>query len=236
MPCVYHPRPSCNDTPPRLVACRRCGNLVRPNRTCWRCGSKTLPPCNTAPTSAPGSRTSPGCWRGGVRRERRPLVRHLPDAWRARRRRDRRRAGNGAGRASPPQRCAPRLPQRGSPARGMARVQLGPEPEDRGFATLSPLGDVEYVEDLIRPGRVVVGGRRGGHRQELRRRRASWASGSRVAGGSFAGTWPVLRTGPVLVLSRDAHRRRLRRARQLTLGSLGLERPRSGAATTGSRS
>ncbi len=31
-----------------------------------------------------------------------------------------------------------------------------PEPEDRGTATLSDLGDVEYVEDLIRPGRIVV--------------------------------------------------------------------------------
>ena len=31
-----------------------------------------------------------------------------------------------------------------------------PIPEDRGMATLSPLGTVEYVEDLIRPGRVVA--------------------------------------------------------------------------------
>ncbi|MFN8520921.1 MAG: hypothetical protein U0667_16355 [Chloroflexota bacterium] len=31
-----------------------------------------------------------------------------------------------------------------------------PEPEDRGDATLSARGDVEYVSDLIRPGRIVV--------------------------------------------------------------------------------
>ena len=31
-----------------------------------------------------------------------------------------------------------------------------PEPEDRGTATLSALGGVEYVDDIIRPGRIVV--------------------------------------------------------------------------------
>ena len=75
-----------------------------------------------------------------------------------------------------------------------------PEPEDRGSATLSELGAVEYVEDLIRPGRIVVVAAEEGTGKsyaiagELAIRVAT-------AGGSFAGTWPVLRQGPVLVLS-----------------------------------
>ena len=74
-----------------------------------------------------------------------------------------------------------------------------PEPEDRGTATLSELGAVEYVEDLIRPGRIIVwAGEEGSGKtfaiQELSTRMAK-------AGGSFAGSWPILRTGPVLVLS-----------------------------------
>lgn len=75
-----------------------------------------------------------------------------------------------------------------------------PEPEDRGQANRSELGEVEYVEDLIRPGRiVVVSGEEGTGK--------SYAVGGElcirmaVAGGSFAGTWPIVRTGPVLVLS-----------------------------------
>jgi hypothetical protein len=75
-----------------------------------------------------------------------------------------------------------------------------PEPEDRSTASLSPLGGVEYVEDLIRPGRIVVvaaeesTGKSYAIAGELGIRLA-------VAGGSFAGTWPILQTGPVLVLS-----------------------------------
>ena len=74
------------------------------------------------------------------------------------------------------------------------------EPEDRGHAKLSELGELEYVEDLIRPGRIhLVAGEEGGAKSyaiqgELAIRVA-------VAGGSFAGTWPVRETGPVLVLS-----------------------------------
>ena len=74
-----------------------------------------------------------------------------------------------------------------------------PEPEDRGTATLSELGAVEYVEDLIRPGRIIVwAGEEGSGKtfaiQELSTRMAK-------AGGSFAGSWPITRTGPVLMLS-----------------------------------
>ena len=98
-----------------------------------------------------------------------------------------------------------------------------PEPEDRGAAVLSDLGTTEYVEDLIRPGRIVVWAAEEGAGKsytvdgELGVRLA-------VAGGSLAGTWPVVATGPVLVLSEmhadDDY------AREATiLGALGLERP-----------
>jgi hypothetical protein len=75
-----------------------------------------------------------------------------------------------------------------------------PQPEDRGAAVLSPLGDVEYVEDLIRPGRIVVVAAEEGAGKSYA---ITGELGIRVAvaGGSFAGTWPILRIGPVLVLS-----------------------------------
>ena len=95
-------------------------------------------------------------------------------------------------------------------------------PEDRGDAVLSPLGDVEYVEDFIRPARIVVvaaeegAGKSYAIDSELGIRVA-------VAGGSFAGTWPVIRTGPVLVMSEmhsddDYHRE------DDILGALDLDR------------
>jgi hypothetical protein len=97
-----------------------------------------------------------------------------------------------------------------------------PEPEDRGTATLSPLGGVEYVDDLIRPGRVVVVAAEEGAGK-------SYAIGGElairvaVAGGSFAGTWPVLRTGPVLYLS-EMHTDDDYGREATVLSSLGLER------------
>lgn len=74
-----------------------------------------------------------------------------------------------------------------------------PEPSDCGTATLSELGDVEYVADLIRPGRIhVVAAEEGTGKTyamtELGIRMA-------VAGGAFAGTWPILLHGPVVYLS-----------------------------------
>lgn len=74
------------------------------------------------------------------------------------------------------------------------------EPEDRGAATAPELGGVEYVTNLLRPGRIVVvaaeegTGKSYAFQGELGIRLA-------VAGGLFAGTWPVVQTGPVLVLS-----------------------------------
>jgi hypothetical protein len=99
---------------------------------------------------------------------------------------------------------------------------IWPEPEDRGTATLSALGDVEYVEDLIRPGRIVVWAAEEGSGKsyavddELGIRLA-------VAGGSFAGTWQVIRTGPVLVLS-EMHADDDYVREEQTLASLGLKR------------
>jgi hypothetical protein len=100
--------------------------------------------------------------------------------------------------------------------------QAWPEPEDRGGATLSALGDVEYVEDLgIRPGRLVVlAGEEGTGKsmaiQELAVRICT-------AGGSFAGTWPVLRQGAVLVLS-EMHPDDDYQREELVLAALGLSR------------
>lgn len=74
------------------------------------------------------------------------------------------------------------------------------EPEDRGQAVLSALGDVEYVEDLVRPGRIIVWAAEEGAGKSYT---ADGELGIRVAvaGGALAGTWPILRHGPVLVLS-----------------------------------
>jgi hypothetical protein len=74
-----------------------------------------------------------------------------------------------------------------------------PEPEDRGTAVLSDLGTVEYVEDLDRPGRIRVHAGEEGSGKSFSL--AELAIRVAVAGGSFAGAWPVLQTGPVLVLS-----------------------------------
>lgn len=75
-----------------------------------------------------------------------------------------------------------------------------PEPENRGKATLSEQGNVEYVEDLIKPGRIVVWAAEEGSGKsytvdgELAIRMVA-------AGGSLAGTWPIVGTHRVLVLS-----------------------------------
>jgi AAA domain/Bifunctional DNA primase/polymerase, N-terminal len=96
-----------------------------------------------------------------------------------------------------------------------------PEPEDRGLAALSDLGETEYVDDLVRPGRVgVVAGEEGSGKSfaiaELTIRVA-------IAGGSFAGTWPVLTKGPVLVLS-EMHPDDDYAREETILASLELER------------
>lgn len=103
-----------------------------------------------------------------------------------------------------------------------APANTWPLPEDRGVAMLSDLGKIEYVEDLIRPGRIIVWAAEEGSGKsfavdgELAIRMA-------VAGGSFAGTWPVAQTGPVLVLS-EMHSDDDFLREQTVLSSLGLER------------
>lgn len=71
--------------------------------------------------------------------------------------------------------------------------------EDRGAAAKSELGDVQYVEDLVRPGRIVAVPAEEG----TGKTHAMAELGIRVAvaGGSFAGTWPVVASGPVAVMS-----------------------------------
>jgi hypothetical protein len=97
-----------------------------------------------------------------------------------------------------------------------------PEPEDRGTATLSTLGEMEYVDDLIRPGRIVVVAAEEGAGK-------SYAIGGElgvrvaVAGGSFAGTWPVRKTGPLLYMS-EMHADDDFGREATVLSSLGLDR------------
>ena len=103
-----------------------------------------------------------------------------------------------------------------------SRIPTWPQPEDRGLARLSSLGEVEYVEDIVRPGRIVVVAAEEGTGKsyaiagELAIRLA-------VAGGSFAGTWPVLDAGPVLVLS-EMHADDEFAREDVILDTLGLQR------------
>ncbi len=97
-----------------------------------------------------------------------------------------------------------------------------PEPEDRGAASLSDLGRVEYVEDLIRPGRIHLWAAEEGSGKSYA---VDDELGIRVAlaGGRFAGTWPVLQRGPVLYLS-EMHPDDDFEREAMTLGSLGHPR------------
>lgn len=97
-----------------------------------------------------------------------------------------------------------------------------PIPENRGQATLSDLGTVEYVEDLIRPGRIVVWAAEEGSGKSFA---VSGELALRIAaaGGEFAGTWPVLEQGRVLVLS-EMHPDDDYVREDLILGALGMTR------------
>ena len=119
----------------------------------------------------------------------------------------------------------PIIGARGNETAGSILDQLGmwPEPEDRGTAVKSVLGDIEYVDDLIRPGRIVVVAAEEGAGK-------SYAIGGElgirvaVAGGSFAGTWLVRETGPVLYMS-EMHADDDYGRETTVLASLELERP-----------
>ena len=97
-----------------------------------------------------------------------------------------------------------------------------PTPEDRGTAVLSELGTTEYVEDLVRPGRIVVWAAEEGSGKSFA---VSGELAIRVAAarGLFAETWRVAMTGPVLVLS-EMHSDDDFVREETVLASLGLER------------
>ena len=126
-----------------------------------------------------------------------------------------------------------RIDWAGAPAHGDAvdYLSLGldpallsdwPMPEDRGTAVLSELGTTEYIEDLVRPGRILVWAAEEGSGKSFT---VSGELAIRVAaaGGQFAETWPVLTTGPVLVLS-EMHSDDDFGREETVLASLGLGR------------
>lgn len=97
-----------------------------------------------------------------------------------------------------------------------------PEPEDRGLARRSELGLLQYVEDLVRPGRIIVCAAEEGTGKsfaisgELAIRLA-------CAGGSFAETWPIVERGNVLLLS-EMHSDDDFEREEIILESVGLPR------------
>src|SRR5438876_6020660 len=101
-------------------------------------------------------------------------------------------------------------------------AQEWPEPEDLGEAVLSELGGVEYVEDLVRPGRILVVAAEEGSGKSYAID-AELAIRLAVAGGSFAETWPVRSRGPVLVLSEMHQDDDVERA-DMTCRALDLDR------------
>lgn len=95
-------------------------------------------------------------------------------------------------------------------------------PEDRSQAVLTPLGDIEYVEDLVRPGQIIViaaeegTGKSMAFPLELGIRLA-------VAGGRFADTWEIREHGPVVYLSEMSSDEDYRRE-EMILTELGIPR------------
>lgn len=102
-----------------------------------------------------------------------------------------------------------------------AETEGWPEPEDRGLAVLQPQRSKELVEDLITAGRIIVLSGEEGTGKSF----ATTELTIRIAAGegSWAGTWPIVRNGPVLVLSEmhidDDHERE-----ETVLTSMGIPR------------
>lgn len=96
-----------------------------------------------------------------------------------------------------------------------------PEPLDRSQAVPSPFHGVEYIEGLVRPERITLVAAEEGTGKTF----AAIEAGVRVAvaGGSFAGTWPIHRQGPVVVLS-EMHPDDVFDYETDVLASLGLAR------------
>lgn len=97
-----------------------------------------------------------------------------------------------------------------------------PEPENRGQATLSEQGNVEYVEDLVKPGRIVVWAAEEGSGKSYTVD-GELAIRAVAAGGSLAGTWPIVGRYSVLVLS-EMHADDDYEREDTVLKSLGLDR------------
>lgn len=106
--------------------------------------------------------------------------------------------------------------------RSIALAALGfPEPEDRSTATLSPVGDHECVQDLLRPGRIhVLAAEEGSGKTYLAKEIGIRVA---IAGGDVAGTFPVLLRGTVLDLS-EMHPDDDFEYEQTVLDSLGVSR------------
>lgn len=101
-------------------------------------------------------------------------------------------------------RVVEKMPERLGERRGLPPEPIDPStfplPENRGEAVPSELAAEHYIEDLVRPGRLVVWAAEEGSGKSYA---VAGELAIRVAatGGTFAGTWPVVQTGPVLVLS-----------------------------------
>lgn len=96
-----------------------------------------------------------------------------------------------------------------------------PPLEDRSTAVLSPQGGIEYVDDLVKPGRLtlVAGEESSGKSTAIREMGIRLA----CAGGEWAGTWKVLRTVPVAIGS-EMHPDDDYAGEETTLASLGKTR------------
>ena len=117
---------------------------------------------------------------------------------------------------------APR--ERATPPHDQPEHQFPPL-EDRSTAVLSPQGGIEYVDDLVRPGRLtlVAGEESSGKSTAIREMAIRLA----CAGGEWAGTWKVLRTVPVAIGS-EMHADDDYAGEETTLAS--LEKSRSNLA------
>lgn len=98
---------------------------------------------------------------------------------------------------------------------------LYPEPQDCGTLALSEYGGIEYVGDLIIPGRIHIVAAEEGTGKTYGLYELAVRMGA--AGGSFAGTWPVEVGGPVVYLS-EMHADDDWRYQQDVLDALGIER------------
>lgn len=101
-------------------------------------------------------------------------------------------------------------------------VMPWPLPENRGKAKLSELGNIEYAEDLIKPGRIVVWAAEEGSGKSFTVD-GELAVRMITGDGALAGTWPIVGKHAVLVLS-EMHSDDDYEREDIVLSSLGLTR------------